>query len=199
MQNHQDLKARIGISNSAVSSSVVVSGILRRHSPILKLDKLSYQSPLILSVQIAGKGNVLMEFPHNPGNSSGPKACALWNGRDFIVDSGICQTALSNSSHTQCVCTRGGDFSLVMVSQSRLNEESPREVLNKLDDINQEDTISRNFEDEETTAIIIIVAISSSAVIVTLLLVALVIVYCKRVKVSRLSSREKKIEQIATH
>ena len=103
---------------------------------------------------------VSMMFRHTtrelPVNSP---TCVLWDRASETWSPRHCQAVFTNSSHTQCHCSRVGTFAL-------------------LETMVETDSLART-----TFVVIVIVAVSVSTVV--LLSLVLAVIYCYRIKVSR--------------
>ena len=103
---------------------------------------------------------VSMMFRHSslelPANSP---TCVLWDAASEAWSPRHCQAVFTNSSHTQCHCSRVGTFAL-------------------LETMVETDSLART-----TFVVIIIVAVSVSTVVLLSLVLALI--YCYRIKVRR--------------
>ena len=131
----------------------------------------------------------------------------------FKQDSKHCQTLSLNETHTKCICTKPGRFAVVNVRvRDELEEVIKSRVNDAINDdysnqglLGYEDRQDENagfiseggdssntkvslpdidIEYDDTTFMVIVIAISSSVLVATILGIGLLVLYCKRVKVS---------------
>ena len=104
------------------------------------------------------KESVRMMFQHKTVSEVNNPKCVMWD-RDLELWSGrFCDLVFSNSTHTQCQCSRVGSYGLL------------------------EDIVPRDSMAKTTFMVMVIIGVSVS--IIVLVSVVLVGVYCYRIKVS---------------
>ena len=99
-----------------------------------------------------------MIFRHRQLDKVSSPSCVLWDRDSEAWSARHCQTVFTNSTHTQCHCSRVGSFAL-------------------LEDLVETDSLAKT-----TFVVMVIVAVSVSAVVLVSLV--LVVIYCYRIKVS---------------
>ena len=103
---------------------------------------------------------VSLMFHHRSSEATADSPlCVLWDRDSEVWSPRHCQAVFTNSSHTQCHCSRLGTFAL-------------------LETLVETDTLART-----TFIVVLIVAVSVSTVV--LLSLVLAVIYCYRIKVRR--------------
>ena len=123
----------------------------------------------LVQVGVGGAGSgarlgepLRLTFTHRAAGRGGAARCVLWDRSTEQWEGRACTTVLTNTSHTECECSRAGTFGL-------------------LEDVVQADSVARM-----TFLVMVIIAVSVS--VIAFISLILVILYCHRVKVNMFCS-----------